>query len=269
MTNSTIQLKPVRKNTMTTPSRGALRRLTLAIACAFVLGGCAETVERLGRIGQAPEMSPISNPVQVPEYQPVSLPMPMPEPEFHQANSLWRTGARGFFKDQRASKIGDILTVVININDTAVVNNRTKRTRDSNEDASISNLFGLETSVVGVLPSGFDPTSVIATASESLSDSVGAMARNETISMKVAVIVTQVLPNGNLVIHGTQEVRVNYEVREISVDGVVRHEDISSTNTVTHEQIAEARIVYGGKGTLSDIQKPRYGQEFFDIVYPF
>ena len=254
---------------MTTSSRGALRRLILAIAGVFVLGGCAETIERIERIGQEPKMSPISNPLQVPQYQPVSLPMPMPEPEFHRANSLWRTDARGFFKDQRASKIGDILTVVINIDDAAVVNNQTKRTRENTEDASISNLFGLETSIIGVLPSGFDPTKIIATDSDSLTDSVGAMARNETISMKVAVIVTQVMPNGNLVIHGTQEVRVNYEVREISVDGVIRHEDISSTNTVTHDQIAEARIVYGGKGTLSDIQKPRYGQEFFDIIYPF
>lgn len=254
---------------MTHSSLGALRSFTLAMIGVVALGGCAQTLERLEAIGKEPELTPITNPVRAAEYRPVSLPMPIPEPEIHQANSLWRANARGFFKDQRASRIGDILTVMINIKDTAVVNNKTKRTRDSNEDASIGALFGLERSVLGVLPSGFVSTDMVDIDSDSLSDSVGALSRDETITLQVAAIVTQVLPNGNLVIHGTQEVRVNYEVRLLSIDGVVRHEDVSSTNTVTHDQIAEARIVYGGKGTLSDIQRPRYGQEFFDIVYPF
>lgn len=254
---------------MATSTIRVLRRFTLVLAGVFILAGCAQTLDRLGQIGNEPELTPITNPVEAKEYRPISLPMPMPEDETHQANSLWRAGASGFFRDQRASRVGDILTVVINIKDTAVVNNQTKRTRDNNEDASVSALFGLERSVIGGLPSGFDPTDIIDIDSDSLSNSVGAMSRNETIALQVAAIVTQVLPNGNLVIHGTQEVRVNFEVRQLSIDGVIRHEDISSTNTVAHEQIAEARILYGGKGTLSDIQRPRYGQEFFDIIYPF
>ncbi len=254
---------------MTTSTNGVLRRFTLVLAAVFILAGCAQTLERLEQVGKDPEFTPITNPIEAPEYRPVSLPMPMPEEETHRANSLWRSGARGFFKDQRASRVGDILTVVINIKDTATVNNKTKRTRDNNEDASISALFGLEQSVIDTLPSAFDPTDIIDIDSDSLSDSVGTLSRDETIDLRVAAIVTQVLPNGNLVIHGTQEVRVNFEVRQLSIDGVVRHEDISSTNTVTHEQIAEARIVYGGKGTLSDIQRPRYGQEIIDIIYPF
>ena len=261
--------KPERENSMTTLSLGVFRRLGLVIIGMLVLGCCAETMERLQQVGREPEMSPITNPVRQPGYQPVSLPMPMPEVETHQANSLWRADAKGFFKDQRASRVGDILTVVIAIDDTAVVNNKTKRTRGNKEDASVSRLFGLERSLVDLLPSAFDPTNLIDIDSDSLSDSVGALSRDETIALQIAAIVTQVLPNGNLVIHGTQEVRVNFEVRQLSIDGVVRHEDISSTNTVTHEQIAEARIVYGGKGTLSDIQRPRYGQEIFDIIYPF
>ncbi len=248
---------------------GAFRRLTLALVGALALGGCAQTIERLEAVGKEPEMTPITNPVRAAEYRPISLPMPIPEQELHRTNSLWRANARGFFKDQRASEIGDILTVMININDTAVVNNKTKRTRDNNEDASISRLFGFERSLVDTLPSAFDPTNLIDIDSDSLSDSVGALSRDETITLQVAVIVTQVLPNGNLVIHGTQEIRVNFEVRQVSIDGIVRHEDVSSTNTVADNQIAEARIVYGGQGNLSDIQRPRYGQEFFDIVYPF
>ena len=141
--------------------------------------------------------------------------------------------------------------------------------RDNNEDASVSKFFGLETNAVQFLPSQIDPTNLIDIDSDSLTDSTGAMTRNEAITLRIAAIVTQVLPNGNLVIHGSQEVRVNFEVRELSVDGVVRPEDISSTNTVTHDQIAEARILCGGRGTLSDIQRLRYGQELFDIIYPF
>ncbi len=254
---------------MTHSSCGAFRRLTLAMVGALALGGCAKTIERLEAVGKEPEMTPITNPVRTAEYRPVSLPMPIPEQELHNANSLWRNNSRGFFKDQRASKVGDILTVMIDIKDTAVVNNKTKRTRDNNEDASVSRLFGLERSLANIMPSAFDPTNLIDINSDSLSDSVGALSRDETITLQVAAIVTQVLPNGNLVIHGTQEVRVNFEVRQLSVDGVVRHEDVSSTNTVTHDQIAEARILYGGKGTISDIQRPRYGQEIFDIIYPF
>lgn len=254
---------------MTTLSLGAFRPIALVIVGIFVLGGCAETIERLERVGKEPQLTPITNPVQASEYRPISLPMPMPEAEIHQANSLWRAGAKGFFKDQRASRVGDILTVVININDTAEVNNQTRRARDNSEAASIGNMFGYEGSLAGVLPSAFDPDNLINIGSDSSSDSTGTLSRDETITLQVAAIVTQVLPNGNLVIHGTQEVRVNFEVRQLSIDGVVRHEDISSTNTVTHEQIAEARIVYGGKGTISDIQRPRYGQEIFDIIYPF
>jgi flagellar L-ring protein precursor FlgH len=254
---------------MTTLSLGAVRRYALAIAGILLLGGCAETIDRISAVGRDPQLTPITNPLQSPGYRPISLPMPIPEPENHKANSLWRTGAKGFFRDQRASKVGDILTVVININDTAVVNNQTSRSRDSAEDASVGNMFGLEEKLADIMPGSFDANNIINLNSGSTSDSVGALSRDETIALQVAAIVTQVLPNGNLVIHGTQEVRVNFEVRQLSINGVVRHEDISATNTVTHEQIAEARILYGGRGTISDIQRPRYGQEVIDIIYPF
>jgi flagellar L-ring protein precursor FlgH len=247
----------------------ALRSAVLGVAAGFVLSGCMATLDRVASIGEGPALAPIENPVQASEYQPVSLPMPMPDATVHEANSLWRSGARGFFKDQRAGAVGDILIVNIAINDTATVNNNTSRTRDNNEDAAVSKLFGLETNASQFLPSQIDPTNLVDIDSDSLTASTGAMTRNETVTLTVAAIVTQVLPNGNLVIHGTQEVRVNFEVRELSIDGVVRPEDISSTNAVSHEQIAEARILYGGRGTLSDIQRPRYGQELFDIVYPF
>jgi flagellar L-ring protein FlgH len=81
--------------------------------------------------------------------------------------------------------------------------------------------------------------------------------------------VTQVLPNGNLVVQGRQELRVNFEVRELQITGVIRQQDISSTNTVSYTKLAEARISYGGRGQLTDVQQPRYGQQLLDIIAPF
>jgi flagellar L-ring protein precursor FlgH len=242
------------------------------IACAFALAalltGC-NAADRLASIGETPPLSPIENPVAQPAYQPVSMPMPPPEPVAYNPNSLWQTGARAFFKDQRASRIGDILTVTIEIEDKATVSNQTVRSRDNTEEASASALLGIESQLDSILPDAVDPTNLLDIESDSTANGKGNITRNEAISLEVAAVVTQVLPNGNLVIRGSQEVRVNYEVRELYVEGVVRPEDISSANQIRHDQIAEARIAYGGRGLISDVQQPRYGQQVLDIIYPF
>lgn len=247
------------------------RALSIAVAAfaALALGGCTTMIDRLAQVGETPKLDPIENPTAKPDYTPISLPMPAPEARSYESNSLWRTGARAFFKDQRAQRVGDILTLIVAIDDAAAVNNQTKRTRDSSEGAAVSSLFGYETQLDAILPEAVNPANLVDINSDSLADGKGQIDRKEKINLRVAAIVTQVLPNGNLVIHASQEVRVNNEVRELVVDGVVRREDIDSTNTVQHDQIAEARIIYGGRGTLSDVQRPRYGQEVFDIIYPF
>ena len=256
---------------MTRPRHTAkrLRRIAFTIVAAAALAGCGNVVDRLADVGSTPELAPIENPVQREDYVKVSLPMPPPESPAYRPNSLWRAGARGFFKDQRANRVGDVVTVLIQIQDDASVDNETTRTRDNNEDASIGRLFGYEASLNRLLPQVVAPASLVDIDSDSLTKGTGKIVRKDTINLRIAAIVTQVLPNGNLVIHGSQQVRVNFEVRELGVDGVIRREDIGSDNTVRHDQIAEARIVYGGRGTLSDVQRPRYGQELFDIIYPF
>ena len=197
--------------------------------------------------------------------------MPMPEPEeiVYQPNSLWRSGSRAFFRDQRAARVGDILTVLINVADSAKVNNTTKRSRANSENAGMNNLFGYESYLDKVFPNAVDNTSLADLDSTSASEGQGSVDRKETIDLTVAAVVTQVLPNGNLVIAGRQQVRVNYEVRDLLVSGIVRPEDISNTNTIQHTQIAEARISYGGEGQISDVQQARYGQQLFDIIMPF
>ena len=250
------------------PAARSFRPAAIFAAAALALAGCNFS-ERIAGIGAEPVLKPIENPQTQPGYKAVSLPMPAPEPQVRFANSLWRPGARAFFKDQRAAKVGDILTITVTIADEADISNTTVRTRANTEDADLTNIFGYEGTLGQVLPDGIIPASVLSVGSTASSTGVGSAKRKETITFQIAALVMQVLPNGNLVIQGHQEVRVNFEVREILVAGVVRPEDISSTNTIAHTQIAEARISYGGRGQLSDVQQPRYGQQVLDILLPF
>lgn len=254
-------------------------RIALVAASALSLGACGNTLSRLSEMGREPSLSPIANPG---DAQPkVTMPMPRPEPDRAGA-SLWRTGARAFFKDQRANQIGDVVTVVISVTDNASLSNSSTRGRTSNDGANISGLFGYDpSSIVGRLPGGQNAIgtpgqqgsagtgNLLGVDGTTNSTGTGTIARNESVSMRVAAVVTQVLPNGNLVLYGTQEVRVNYEARQLQVTGVARPSDILSDNTIRHDRLAEARVAYGGRGTLSDLQQPRWGYQMIDIISPF
>jgi flagellar L-ring protein FlgH len=183
-----------------------------------------------------------------------------------QDTSLYRTGSKAFFRDQRAARTGDILTVKINIADKAQVDNTTTRTRTNSENAQAPALFGLESVIA---KSALKANNLANLGSQSRSTGNGQIQRADTINLTVAALVTGVLPNGNLLIKGRQEVRVNFEVRELIIAGIVRPEDITRDNTIMHSQIAEARIAYGGRGQLSDVQQARYGQQILDAVMPF
>jgi flagellar L-ring protein precursor FlgH len=244
-------------------------RVSALLVTTSLLAGCASTVDKIKQIGQPPSLSPIAVPANMAAGAPVQLPQPAAEYQPREANSLWQVGSRSFFRDPRAGKVGDLLTVQIAIGDQAKIANTTTRSTNASENASAPNLLGLESRLKGVLPDSVDPSSLVKLGSDSSNTGTGTVDRSESINLTVAAVVTQVLPNGNLVIQGQQEVRVNSEVRELSVSGVVRPEDISNANTISHTQIAEARISYGGRGQITDVQQPRYGQQFFDIVWPF
>lgn len=243
-------------------------RIGVAIAASLLLGGC-NMLSRLAEVGHEPRMTQIQNPTHAPHYAPVSMPMPQITKRKRAPNSLWRHGARAFFKDQRAAQIGDLLTVTISISDSAKINNKTTRTRTNTEDASANSLLGYETSLTRVLPETINAGSLIDLDSKTSNEGEGTINRDETVELKLAAVVTQKLPNGNFVILGRQEVRVNFEVRQLQIAGVVRPEDIAADNTISYEKIAEARISYGGKGHITDVQQPRYGSQILDVVFPF
>lgn len=245
-----------------------IRLIALGLA-ASTLSACG-TADRIANIGRAPKLSPIEG-VTAPGLQgSLATQQQMAAVRSGEAAqaaqndaSLWRSGSRAFFRDPRASQVGDILTVQIAISDQAQVNNTTSRTRKNSENAGIPGLFGLQKHLPG---GGSD---LVDAESSSSSSGSGQVNRKENINLTIAAIVTGVLPNGNLVIQGKQEVRVNYEVRELVIAGIVRPEDISRSNTINHTQIAEARISYGGRGQLTDVQQARYGQQLYDALFPF
>lgn len=239
----------------------------------LALSACG-TFGRLKDVGRAPKMS-----------APDALPAPAAEPSLTQLStaqrggdvttepqaaptaSLFRNGAGALFQDQRASRVGDIVTIRIDMSDKANVSNATSRSRTGSEQGGASAFFGLEKILKRA--TGIDSDTLVGSDTSSSNDGKGTTSRSETINLTMAAIVTNVLPNGNLVIKGRQETRVNFELRELIVTGVVRPQDVARDNSIRHTQIAEARISYGGKGQLTDAQQARWGQQLIDVLSPF
>jgi flagellar L-ring protein precursor FlgH len=258
----------------------SLFRLAFVVCAAASLAACGNTLSRLSEMGQGPALTPIKNPAETNARVTMPAP-PRSEGEGHNNASLWRTGARQFFKDNRANQVGDIVTVIVSIADTADFSNTTTRGRTNTEAADVSSQFlGYGTAgLLSRLPgSNNEASSNNATrntvslgglSSSTSNNGTGRIQRAETLNLRVAAVITQVLPNGNFVVNGSQEVRVNFEARVLQLAGVIRPQDITSVNTIKQDQLAEARIAYGGKGQITDFQQPRWGQQLFDIVSPF
>lgn len=186
-----------------------------------------------------------------------------------EVSSLWSGNRQSLFGDRRAMQRGDIMTVVVEIDDEAEISNRTSRGRNGSEDLAIPQLFGIPQRIDPDLPDGASLADAVSIDSSSESSGQGSVRRNEELTLRIAATIVDVLPNGVLSIVGSQEVRVNFEMRELLVSGYVRPEDVSRQNEVTYDKIASARISYGGRGHISDVQQPRYGQQILDMVLPF
>jgi len=231
-----------------------------------MLGACS-MADRLAGVGEAPKLTAIADPTAQPGYRPVNMPMPQIQPVSYQPNSLFRTNAKGFFKDQRAHRIGDILTVLVTISDKAQIANKTARGRTSTSSTGVS---GVLNSLFGKFAPPEVGTEAELGTESGISDSGnGSVNRSENLETSVAAVVTQVLPNGNLVIEGHQVLRVNFLVRDLVVAVIVRPEDVGNDNTIPSTKIAEARIAYGGRGQITDVQQPRYGAQVLDAILPF
>ena len=240
------------------------RASILLTVSGLLLSGCG-ALDRLSSVGRPPAMTKISDPTLAQDYRPLTMPMPPPQPTPPESASLWRPGSRAFFRDQRASQVGDLLTVLVDITDNADFENNTTATRSGSESMGIPNLFGVKSKIIAAVTGA----NSLATNSTNSNVGTGSMKRTEAVTLRLAGIITQVLPNGNFVVEARQEVRLNSELRVLQVSGIVRPQDIASDNTITHDRMAEARISYGGKGQLTNLQTPRYGQQLLDIALPF
>ncbi len=245
----------------------AVVRLSLLAALSVSTSACVNWDE----LGQPPAHAPIDSLIgsQDPNFVVTPQPEARPGDEIVQANSLWHPGSRAFFRDQRASRVGDILTINIDIADNANMKNETTTDRSGGQTLGVPNLFGFESSAGNFFGSTFDSSKLVGINSTGNNSGKGEIKRNETINLKVAAIITQKLPNGNLVVKGNQEVLVNAEMRQLDIGGIIRPEDIGSDNTISYEKIAQARISYGGRGTSSDVQQPHYGTQILNQISPF
>ena len=242
-----------------------IKSLASLAAITLLIAGCS----KLENVGKAPGFTPIQNTL---EHQAMLTPG---QPDMYDRlrksdrASLW-SGARGsLLGDRRAERRGDILTVVIEIDESAKISNSTSRSRNGSESLGIPSLLGIPQRIDRILPDGATLADAVSTNSSSNSAGDGSVSRNEELTLRVAATILDVLDNGVLLIQGSQEVRVNFEIRELLVSGYVRPEDISRQNEITYDKIASARISYGGRGQITDVQQPRYGQQVADILLPF
>ena len=232
---------------------------------AAALSACTD----LGTVGHEPEFGRLEGSNQHHAIYSTPLPRSTPQVDGFYASSLWNAGSESLLGDKRASRRGDILTVVIEIVDSAKINNSSGRSRSGSQSMGIPQLLGIPQRLNTKLPDGANMSSAVDTQSGSTFSGSGNVSRSEKLTLRVAATVVEELSNGVLRIEGKQEVRVNFEIRELLVSGYIRPTDISRKNEILYDKIAGAQISYGGRGQISEVQQPRYGQQISDILLPF
>lgn len=237
---------------------GGLIVLSMTLACA-----------RADHIGKPPGFTPVRDAPEARAMATPALPIVTVLQRPADAASLWSPARASLLGDRRAVVRGDILTVVIEIDEKAEISNSSDRSRSGSESLSVPGLFGLPQRLDSKLPEGASSDELVGLNSQSSASGDGSVKRNEKLELRIASTVVDVLPNGVLSISGSQELRVNFELRELLVTGFVRPEDISRQNEITYDKIASARVSYGGRGQITDVQQPRVGQQVLDAVLPF
>ncbi len=240
------------------------------LTAGSLLSGCT-TIDRLSQVGQPPRLTPITeiaNPA--PAHQ-IAYPTQVDPPARPTSNSLWRPGSKTLLKDQRAARLGDVLTVDVQFSDSATLENQTSRERSNSDALNLGNLFGYASKIAGTLPGNptLNTAAALGSSGSGLFKGTGSAQRKESVRLKVAVVIVDQLRNGNFVVSGRQELRVNNELREVVVGGIVRPQDIDAENTIASEKIAEARITYGGRGMITDYQQPPAGSQIVEMLRLF
>ncbi|CAO5678696.1 MAG: Flagellar L-ring protein [Holosporales bacterium] len=244
------------------------KKILLVPSLCFLLVGCA--AQKLSEIGESPKLSQIQNPTMMQGYAPISMPMPAPTPVEHRMNSLWQTGSKAFFKDQRACKMGDLITVNVLIDNKESTSFTPSISRNSTMNTSASALLGFDKKIANALPSGFNPANGwVSTESKPSHSGTGKYDLQDKIQFNVAGTVLQILPNGNMVVKGRTEIKLLNDIREIELTGIVRRSDIASDNSITSDKVAELRIVYTGRGDIADVANKPWGHKVVDNIMPF
>lgn len=241
-----------------------MRLLSILLLLLFVTA-CG----RAGHIGKAPDFTPTMNSTEHYAMMNPPLPLSSARPTASEGSSLWSRNRESLLGDRRAMQRGDIMTIVIEIDEEAEISNATSRARSGSESMGVPQLFGLPQRLDTHLPNGASSDELVSVNSKSRSVGDGSVSRSEKLTLRVAATVVDVLPNGILSVEGSQELRVNFEMRELLVSGFVRPEDVSRQNEITYDKIASARVSYGGRGQITDVQQPRIGQQILDVVLPF
>ncbi len=238
----------------------------LCFLAVLALTGCASS-----KIGKAPELTPLAATADRTAMVTYGLPLEVESSQRSKAAkaSLWAGDRASLLGDRRAMQRGDILTVVIEIDDKAEISNSSDRQRSASQQLGVPQLFGIPQRADAAMPDGASLSSAVQVDSSSSSNGDGSVRRNEKLTLRVAATIMEVLPNGVLSIAGQQEVRVNFELRELLVSGFVRPADVSRQNEITYDKIASARVSYGGRGQITDMQQPRYGQQALESALPF
>ena len=242
-----------------------MKALTAFCLLVALTGACS----RAANVGRAPDITPAQQTAEFVAMTEPPLNMPPNSGRPEAAASLWSGQSASLVADRRATMRGDILTVVIKIDDQAEISNSSERSRKAGDKVGIPSLAGLPQRIDERLPDGASMDDLVDAKSSSSYSGEGNISRRDKLTLRVAATVIETLPNGVLQIQGSQEVRVNYELRELTVSGFVRPADISGRNEIDYDRIAGARISYGGRGQITDVQQPRYGQQIADIVLPY
>ncbi|MBV1929332.1 MAG: flagellar basal body L-ring protein FlgH [Gammaproteobacteria bacterium] len=193
-----------------------------------------------------------------PGYESVA-PVAMVRPE-QNTGSLYQAGYDiVLFEDQRASRVGDIIQVLLVEQTNAAKTSKTEIDKDSKSSLSAPTVFGELLDDLG-----------LSVDSSSEFEGEGKSNQSNHLSGSIAVTVSHVLPNGNLIVQGEKWIQINQGGEFIRIKGIVRPSDVSSSNTVLSTHIADAKISYGGKGSLDEANVTGWVVRFFmSPMWPF